>query len=129
MVNDEHFIGQMFRSALGTWDREIVQIALILFGVAFGIITTLFGPHANPFTPFHKFFYLVFQAQGPENPNKDKPGPVGWDLDRRHLLRRVLDTGRVLAVVAGILFHFYITSPPTVRACLFALVVRRLCVS
>lgn len=118
MINDENgFIGMTMRAVFGSLSDTTVRIILAIMMVSSAYAQTLFSYDANFFTPFHKFLYLFLQVQGPTsvaNSKKADHDTVGWDYNTRIFLERVLDFGRVLAVLAVLGGYVFMSYPPSV---------------
>lgn len=113
LVHDTNgFVGITLRSIVGTYSEPTIRIALVTLQVTTLLAHALFNAEANLFTPFHKFFYLVFQVDGPTSSNK--PGTVGWDYITRLNLERLIELGRILIVVAVVGVHIYLTQSPSI---------------
>ena len=112
IIDKSGFVGNASRAIFGTYSEDTIKVLLATMHIATLLIQTFFAnKDANLFTPFHKFFYLLFQVHGP-NGVLQKEGTVGWDYNTRIVLERCLELARVLIVLSVVGFHVYNTQLP-----------------
>lgn len=112
VIDKNGFIGNTARAIVGTYSEDTIKVVLATMHVSTILIQTFFeNKDANLFTPFHKFFYLLFQVNGPSGVLQ-KEGTVGWSYRTRIVLERCLEFSRLLIVLAVIGFHVHNTQLP-----------------
>ena len=115
-VNDQiGFVGKSFRLIVGSYNETDTRIILVTIHLITNLLHTFFSNDANLFTPIHKFLYLIFQVQGPigQHQIKAREATVGWNYHTRIYLERIIELSRLIAVIAVIMGHIYITQIPT----------------
>lgn len=116
MINDlTGPFGIAFRGAFGTQSEASVKLMLASVNILSILLQYFFHPESNLFTPIHKLGYLIFQVNGPKglHLNKKKDDTVGWPINKRVILERMLELSRVLLVVSVISAHIYFNHPPS----------------
>lgn len=116
MLNDtKGFIGIGCRSIFGPYAESDVRVIIATVHIISSLLQNIFDAEANIFTPFHKVGYLFFQVTGPSgaNTNKSMTDTVGWDYQTRYFLEKTLEALRIVAVIAALIGHIYLTQPPS----------------
>lgn len=114
VLDKEGFFGNCARSLFGSHSDDTTRTIIASVHIFTLLAQTIFASDANFFTPFYKFFYLIFQVNGPSKVNLIvKSKTVGWDYKTRILLKKGLDLSRLLVVITVISAHIYVTQLPT----------------
>ena len=73
----------------------------------------LLSSETNVLTPLHKLLYLIFHVQGPATKKTPVGEDIGWKMESRIVLERLLELLRVLFVIFILAVHISFNSPPT----------------
>ena len=114
IVNDRHGpVGHFIRGVIGDYTESQVVAFIAAVQIINLVSMILFSPDSNLLTPIHKVLYLIFQVNGPVTKKTPVGEDVGWKVESRIYLERLLEVVRVLFVLFILSLHFSWHAPPS----------------